>query len=215
MEKADISNILVEEINIGFGDVNPVVVDEFLDCDVVLDADQTLADIQNSDDLDTFNIVIGNSQIPQAEQVVNIEVSTAPAAPAVQAVTEMDTNSGVLSELPVAALAALAAPAMQNVDQTTVDTKFVIEVVTDQHVAESPDNQKRRRGSIHDLDNDVPMDTSASLTRCVVIALSASASTPPAPKSFRDIVDEDGFTNVVHRKSPKMASRPAIVRHLK
>lgn len=64
LEKADISNILVEEINIGFGDVNPVVVDEFLDCDVVLDADQTLADIQNNDDLDTFNIVIGNSQIP-------------------------------------------------------------------------------------------------------------------------------------------------------
>lgn len=111
-----------------------------------------------------------------------------------QAVTEMDTNFGVLSELPVAALAALA---VQNVDQTAVDTKFVIEAVTDQHVVESPDNQKRRRGSIHDLDNDVPMDTRASLTRRVVIALSASASTPHAPKSSRDIVDECGFTNVV------------------
>lgn len=44
-------------------DFNPVIVDEFLGCDVVLDADQTLDDIQNTDDLDAFDKVGYNTQM--------------------------------------------------------------------------------------------------------------------------------------------------------
>lgn len=66
LEEANINNVVVGEENKGNGDINPMVVDEFLGCDVVLDADQTLADVQNGDDLDNFDIIEGNIQIDVA-----------------------------------------------------------------------------------------------------------------------------------------------------
>lgn len=54
------------------------VVDECLGCDVVLDADQTLVDVHNGDDLENFDTVLDNIQTEQ----LNAELTIAPASPA-------------------------------------------------------------------------------------------------------------------------------------
>lgn len=65
------------------------------------------------------------------------------------------------------------------------------------------------------METTVPITTGATIpTRPVVIALSGSAPSQPAPKNSKSIIDEDGFTKVVYGKSPKLASRTAILRKL-
>lgn len=62
LEEANVNNTVVEEIN-GNDDINPTVVAEFIDYNVVFDAYQTLEDIHNGDDLDTFDNLNDNATV--------------------------------------------------------------------------------------------------------------------------------------------------------
>lgn len=201
--------------------IYPVVFDEFIGCDVVLDDDQTLEEIHNGDDLencDTVPTVIGNVEVDVAQSQTELVEPVTPATLAAHTDLELGLSMTDAQAAPAAppAQAASIELTMQLVPQTLESQISPINVVDSifapQTMVTSPVNQKRRRGRSQDIVEShlAPVTTPS---RPVVIGLSALATSQPALKS-KAIVDEDGFTKVFYRKSPKLASRPAILKLL-
>lgn len=190
------------------GEFNPEVVRVFLGCDVVMD-DQVLQDVVNNDDLEAFDTVADITPNAPAMPTATVSLPAlemeppAPAAPAAQTkepciiTTESPVQFGTLE---------------QNGDPTEApQVEPLIEplVPITTSMSRSPVNQKRRRGKSNDVM--APSAAVTTPTRPVVIGLGASAPMPPKTKA---IVDEDGFTQVTYKKSPRLALRPTILKRL-
>lgn len=200
-------------------------VDEFLGCDVVLDADQTLDDVNHGDDLDTFD-QIDNTDNANPTNVVVVDNIVDNIAETVETIVEQVEPSIANVEAPP-----VVTPVVPPFGSFTDDTSVLAPPV-DTLLPKSPGVHTRRRGRSQDV-NMAPGTSLAPLaplapalapatnstpTRLVVIALSASATAQLAPSKNNAIVDEDGFTKVVYRKSPSRQSprpaRPALLKRL-
>ncbi|KAL8092426.1 hypothetical protein AgCh_034633 [Apium graveolens] len=188
-------------------DVNPVVLGEFLGCDLVLDEDQAIEDVQLAEDTELnqggdaldkdLDIVPVNDSNQVGDLVLEQTITT----------DHVETNAAILENLE---------------SNTTVQAQLAVDQVD---LPVKCPGQKRRRGRSQDSTcnrasvapltrNNPPVDvtTSKQKPHPVVIALKASKE---------DLVDEDGFTLVVNRKSPankrnpKLASKPVSLRRVK
>lgn len=128
-------------------------------------------------------------------------------------------------EAPILGSIILKAPVMESntleapvVESNTLEAPVVdpTNPVIGAEASHTPGNQKRRCGRIQDaIQAPVPVSiVTITFPHPVVVTLSATK----AAKS--DLVDEDGFRRVVHRKSPankkspKLAPSPVNLRHL-
>ncbi|XP_074377040.1 uncharacterized protein LOC141718557 [Apium graveolens] len=183
------SEQIVNPVEQQVGDFNPVIVDEFLGCDVVLDDDQNLEDVLNGDDLENFETGLINR--------VGENFTDVPDTAIVE--TGITSNKTVVTELagdvePSKVRAeTIESSCLPVVGSKTVHFGTLEKLCTDSELHKSPVNQKRRRGRNQDvvLAPVVSQTTNTTPTRAVVIALSASAPFPPKSKA---VVDEDGFT---------------------
>lgn len=71
LEQTGANNSTVEENNNVTENMNPVVVDEFIGYDVVIDDDQTLEDLNNGNDLINFDTAIENRVAVLATAIEN------------------------------------------------------------------------------------------------------------------------------------------------
>lgn len=202
------------------------MVDEFLGCDVVLDDDQAMEDIQNVDDLENFDI---DNVALDTNNVVPLDNNVVPSDNVVIEQVEPSTTAPDLGMTLEGPHGASVGPPMVPFD--TIDSNATMEAIEEQPQAISPGNQKRRRGRSQSQNLELTLAPSALMdagapiinstpTRPVVIALSASTPSQLANQNSKAIVDEDGFTKVVYRKSPnrkspKLASQPTILKRLK
>lgn len=214
--------VLLEYTNVDAGkesdNFNPTVVDEFLGCDVVLDGDQTVDDVNNGDDLETFynvdnifptNVVVDVQNV--VETLVDQEVPS-------NAVDGFEAVAVVASPLVVTSPEPVVPPFGSFIDEVSIPAPV------ENLPAKSPGNQKRRRGRsqdvalapVHPVAPTAPLApaTNHTPTRPVVIALSASAPAQIAPHKPNAILDEDDFRKSPSRQSLKPA-RPALFKRLR
>lgn len=151
LEQNDSYHNTVEGSNIVTDNINPVVVDEFIGCDVVLDDDQMLEKIHNGDDLencDTVPTVIGNVEVDVAQSQTELVEHVAPAALAAHTDLELGLSMTDAQAAPAAppAQAASIELTMQLVPQTLESQispiNVVDSIVAPQTMVTSPVNQK-------------------------------------------------------------------------
>ncbi|KAL8091473.1 hypothetical protein AgCh_033907 [Apium graveolens] len=142
-EKNEQSDQIVNPVEHRVGEFNPMIVDEFLGCDVVLDDDQNIEDVLNGDDLETFETeLINTADEPVADAQVTDIVET-----------EITTDGNVVTELvgdvepSKAGDDSTKSYCIPIVGSTTMYFGIIEELCTNSELHKSPvNNQKRRTG---------------------------------------------------------------------